>query len=303
MVRPLSTKKDWQAVEKKVFMQVFNRIPVTLVRGKGTRVWDDEGREYLDFVGGLAVVSLGHCHPVMVKALSKQAKTLTQTSNIYYTIPQLQLCELLVKTSCLDRAFIANSGTEAVEGAIKLARRYGKLKLDGAYEIITVANSFHGRTLAATAATAQPSFQEPFTPLPAGFVNAAFNDVEAIKKATTKLTCAVMLEPIQGEGGVNVPDDDYLKKVRAWCDEKGLLLILDEIQTGIGRTGSHVRLRAVRRRAGYHDPGQGHGQRNSHRGVPRQRERLRFQAGRAWLDLRRQPAGVRRSFRRNGLYS
>jgi predicted acetylornithine/succinylornithine family transaminase len=234
----LSTKKDWQAIEKKVFMQVFKRIPVTLVRGKGTKVWDDEGREYLDFVAGLAVVSLGHCHPVLVKALNKQAKTLTQTSNIYYTIPQLQLCELLVKTSCLDRAFIANSGTEAVEGAIKLARRYGKVKLDGAYEIITVANSFHGRTLAATAATAQLSFQEPFTPLPSGFINAAFNDIEAIKAATTKLTCAVMLEPIQGEGGVNVPDDDYLKKVRAWCDEEGLLLILDEIQTGIGRTGT-----------------------------------------------------------------
>jgi len=229
---------NWQELEKKVFMPVFKRTPVTLVRGKGMKVWDDTGKEYLDFVAGIAVTSLGHCHPVLVNALTKQAATLIQTSNLYYTIPQLQLAELLVKTSCLDRVFIGNSGAEAVEGAMKLARRYGKLKLDGAYEIITTHESFHGRTLATTAATGQNKFQEPYTPLPTGFVNVPFNDVEAIKKATTRLTCAVMLEPIQGEGGVNVPDDDYLRKVRAWCDEKGLLLILDEIQTGIGRTGS-----------------------------------------------------------------
>lgn len=229
---------NWQELEKKVFMPVFKRAPVTLVRGKGMIVWDESGREYLDFVGGLAVTSLGHCHQVLVEALTKQAAALIQTSNLYYTVPQLQLAELLVKTSCLDRVFIGNSGAEAVEGAMKLARRYGKLKLDGAYEIITTHESFHGRTLATTAATGQNKFQEPYTPLPTGFVNVPFNDIEAIKKATTRLTCAVMLEPIQGEGGVNVPDDDYLRKVRAWCDEKGLLLILDEIQTGIGRTGS-----------------------------------------------------------------
>ena len=229
---------NWQELEKKVFMPVFKRTPVTLVRGKGMKVWDDTGKEYLDFVAGIAVTSLGHCHPVLAKALTEQAATLIQTSNLYYTIPQLQLAELLVKTSCLDRVFIGNSGAEAVEGAMKLARRYGKIKLDGAYEIITTHESFHGRTLATTAATGQNKFQEPYTPLPTGFVNVPYNDVEAIKKATTRLTCAVMLEPIQGEGGVNVPDDDYLRKVRAWCDEKGLLLILDEIQTGIGRTGS-----------------------------------------------------------------
>jgi acetylornithine/N-succinyldiaminopimelate aminotransferase len=159
-------------------------------------------------------------------------------SNMYYTIPQLQLADLLVKTSCLDRVFICNSGAEANEGAIKLARRYGKLKLDGAYEIITTHESFHGRTLATTAATGQNQFQEPYTPLPTGFVNVDYNNVGAIKAATGKLTCAVMLEPIQGEGGVNVPSSDYLKEVRAWCDEKGLLLILDEVQTGIARTGT-----------------------------------------------------------------
>ena len=230
--------KSWQDLEKQVYMQLAKRWPVTIVRGKGMKVWDEKGREYLDFVAGIAVTSLGHCHPVIVKALARQAKTLIQMSNMYYTVPQLQLAELLVKTSCLDRVFICNSGAEANEGAIKLARRYGKLKLDGAYEIITTHESFHGRTLATTAATGQNQFQEPYTPLPTGFVNVDYNDIEAIKKATNKLTCAVMLEPIQGEGGVNVPEDDYLKKVRAWCDEKGLLLILDEVQTGIGRTGT-----------------------------------------------------------------
>ncbi|MCX5992896.1 MAG: acetylornithine transaminase [Chloroflexi bacterium] len=230
--------KDWKELEKQVYMQLAKRWPVTIVRGKGMKVWDDAGREYLDFVAGIAVTSLGHCHPVIVKALARQAKTLIQMSNMYYTVPQLQLAELMVRTSCLDRVFICNSGAEANEGAIKLARRYGKLKRDGAYEIITTHESFHGRTLATTAATGQNQFQEPYTPLPTGFINVEYNDIEAIKAATNKLTCAVMLEPIQGEGGVNMPADDYLKKVRAWCDEKDLLLILDEVQTGIGRTGT-----------------------------------------------------------------
>ena len=235
----MSTKNpDWQELEKKVYMQLAQRWPVTIVRGQGMKVWDIAGKEYLDFVAGIAVTSLGHCHPVLVKALARQAKKLIQMSNMYYTVPQLQLAELLVKTSCLDRVFIGNSGAEANEGAIKLARRYGKIKLDGAYEIITAHESFHGRTLATTAATGQNQFQEPYTPLPTGFVNVDFNDLAAIQAATTKLTCAIMLEPIQGEGGVNMPDDDYLKKVRVWCDEKGLLLILDEVQTGIGRTGA-----------------------------------------------------------------
>jgi len=235
----LSTENtDWQELEKKVYMQLAQRWPVTIVRGKGMKVWDIAGKEYLDFVAGIAVTSLGHCHPVIIKALARQAKTLIQMSNMYYTVPQLQLAELLVKTSCLDRVFIGNSGAEANEGAIKLARRYGKIKLDGAYEIITAHESFHGRTLATTAATGQNQFQAPYTPLPTGFINVDFNDLAAIQAATTKLTCAIMLEPIQGEGGVNMPGDDYLKKVRAWCDEKGLLLILDEVQTGIGRTGS-----------------------------------------------------------------
>jgi predicted acetylornithine/succinylornithine family transaminase len=230
--------EQWQELEQKLFMRTTRRLPVTLVRGQGARVWDTEGKEYLDFVGGWAVNSLGHCHPVVVKALMEQAKTLIQASNQFYTIPQVQLAKLLVDNSCLDRVFFCNSGAEANEGAMKLARRYGKLCLNGAYEIITTYGSFHGRTLATVAATGQDKFQQPYIPLPDGFVNVEYNNIEAIKAATTNRTCAVMVEPIQGEGGVNVPDDNYLKKIRAWCDETGILLILDEIQTGVGRIGS-----------------------------------------------------------------
>jgi acetylornithine/N-succinyldiaminopimelate aminotransferase len=230
--------ENWQQLEQKFYMRIINRLPVTLVRGKGARVWDTEGKEYLDFVAGSAVNSLGHCHPVVVKALTEQAKTLIHTSNLFYTVPQIQLAELLVENSCLDRVFFCNSGAEANEGAIKLARRYGKLHLKGAYEIITTRGSFHGRTLATVAATGQDKHQQPYIPLPDGFVQADYDDSEAIKAATSNRTCAVMVEPIQGEGGVNVPHNGYLKEIRAWCDEKGILFILDEIQTGIGRIGS-----------------------------------------------------------------
>jgi acetylornithine/N-succinyldiaminopimelate aminotransferase len=229
---------NWQELDSKYYMQTIVRHPLTLVRGKGARIWDDTGKEYLDFVGGLAVDCLGHCHPVVVKALTEQANTLMQVSLWYYNIPMLQLAELLVKNSCLNRVFICNSGLEANEGAIKLARRYGALKLNGAYEIITTENSFHGRSLATTAASGQKKMHTPFEPLPVGFINIANNDMNAIKAATTDKTCAIMLEPIQAEGGVNMPAEGYLKAVREWCDKKGILLILDEVQTGIGRTGS-----------------------------------------------------------------
>ncbi len=229
---------EWPELDKKYYMQTIVRDPVTIVKGKGARVWDDKGKKYLDFVGGLAVNCLGHCHPAVVKAVKEQASTLMQTSLWYYSMPMLKLAELLVKNSCFNRVFICNSGLEANEGAVKLARRYGALKLHGAYEVITTFNSFHGRSLAMTAATGQPKIQEPFKPLPIGFSNVENNNIDAIKSATTDKTCAVMLEPIQAEGGVNIPDDDYLKKVRAWCDSKGILLILDEVQTGVGRCGT-----------------------------------------------------------------
>ena len=228
----------WQELAQKYFMNTIERIPITLVRGEGARVWDENGKEYLDFFAGQAVDNLGHCPEVVADAVAEQARTLIQVSNWYYTIPQIQLAELLVQNSCLQKVFFCNSGAEANEGAVKLARRYGKLKLKGAYEVITAFNSFHGRTLAMTAATGQEKFQKPYEPLPVGFVNVEFNNIEALMLATNSQTCAVMLEPVQGEGGVNLPNEGYLKAVRDWCDEKGILLILDEIQTGIGRLGT-----------------------------------------------------------------
>ncbi|TES87815.1 MAG: aspartate aminotransferase family protein [Dehalococcoidia bacterium] len=228
----------WQELESKYFMHTVSRVPVTLVKGEGARVWDDNGREYLDFVAGWAVNSLGHCHPVVAEALAEQAHTLIQVSNQFYTIPQLRLAEILVQHSCLDKVFISNSGAEANEGAVKLARRYGKHHRHGAYEVISANGSFHGRTLSMVAASGQAKHQEAYLPLPAGFINVEYNNIEAIKAATTDKTCAVILEPLQGEGGVNMPDDNYLKMVREWCSQQGILLILDEIQTGIGRLGT-----------------------------------------------------------------
>ncbi len=234
----MTKSSEWIAVENQYYAQTVRRQPVVIVRGEGTRVWDADGKEYLDFVAGWAVDNLGHCHPAVTQAIVEQASTLVQTSNQFYTVPQLHLAQLLIENSCLDRVFFGNSGAEANEGAMKLARRYGKLNRDGAYEIITALNSFHGRTLATVAATGQPHYQENFTPLLPGFVHVDYNDVEGIISATTDKTAAVMLEPIQGEGGVNIPDDDYLQRVRDWCDQQGLLLILDEVQTGLGRLGS-----------------------------------------------------------------
>lgn len=226
-----------QELAQKYMMNFIKRIPITFVKGEGLRLWDENGKKYLDFVGGWAADSLGNCHPVLVEALNNQARTLIHVSNAYYTQPLGKLAELLVKNSCMDRVFLCNSGAEANEGAIKLARRWGALKLNGAYEIITTFDSFHGRTLATTAATGQAKFQKPYIPLPDGFTNVENNSIDAIRQATSTRTCAIMLEPLQGEGGVNLPSPGYLKQVRTWCDEKGLLLIFDEVQTGMGRLG------------------------------------------------------------------
>ncbi len=231
------TDTDWVKKEKQYFLQTGKRQPVVLVRGDGTTVWDEDGKSYLDFVGGIAVLSLGHCHPVVVKALERQSMELMTTSNYYYTVPQLKLAELLCKSSGMDKVFFCNSGAEAVEGLIKLARKWGKEKREGAYEIIVCEGAFHGRTLATVTASANEKYRAPFTPLPEGFPRVPFNDIEAIKAATGPNTCAVLIEPLQGEGGVNVPDDGFLPALRKWCDEAGILLLLDEVQTGIGRTG------------------------------------------------------------------
>ncbi len=229
---------DWVAEDSQYLFQNYGRQPLVLDRGEGTRVWDVDGKEYLDFVGGLAVNVLGHAHPVVAMAVADQAATLIHTSNLYYTKPMIELAKLLVENSCLDRVFFCNSGTEAIEAAIKLARRWGHDRKGGAYEIISMLDGFHGRSTGALAATGTARYREPFAPLAPGFTHVAWDDLDAVKAATTANTVAVLVEPIQGEAGVNMPSPGYLRGIREWCDEKGLLLILDEIQTGNGRTGT-----------------------------------------------------------------
>ncbi len=219
-------------------MHTYGRIDLVPVRGEGARLWDAGGREYLDFVSGIAVNSLGHCHPAVVRAVQEQAARLIHVSNLYYIEQQARLAELLVQHSCCDRAFFCNSGAEANESAIKLARKYAKKRYGPEkFEIITAEQSFHGRTLAAITATGQPKYQQGFEPLPPGFKYVPFNDLDALRRAIGPNTCAVMLEPVQGEGGVNVAAPEYLAGVRELCDQNGLLLIFDEVQCGLGRTG------------------------------------------------------------------
>ncbi|MEW6715131.1 MAG: acetylornithine transaminase [Nitrospirota bacterium] len=226
------------AEANKYLMNTYNRSHIVLRKGRGMKVWGADGKEYLDFVGGVAVNCLGHCHPKVVIAIQKQAQRLLHVSNLFHIEPQTKLAKLLVEHSFADKAFFCNSGTEAVEAAIKLARKYAKdHTTPDRYEIITAQGSFHGRTFAALSATGQEKMHKGFEPLLPGFKHVPFNDIDALKNALTKHTCAVMLEPIQGEGGVRVPDKTYLKQVRQLCDERGLLLILDEVQTGMGRTG------------------------------------------------------------------
>jgi acetylornithine/N-succinyldiaminopimelate aminotransferase len=225
-------------LSEKYVANTYARYPILLVRGKGTRVWDLEGEEYLDFVSGLAVCNLGHCHPRVVKAIQTQAEKLIHISNFYYIEPQIQLASLLCKHSFADKVFFCNSGAEANEGAFKLARKYAKQKMGkDQYEIITMERSFHGRTLATLTATGQEKFRKGYEPLMPGFKYVPFNDIGAVKNGINSKTCAIMLEPIQGEGGVNCPSEGYLKALREICDEKGLLLIFDEVQVGMGRTG------------------------------------------------------------------
>ena len=230
--------EDWKQIESKYYMNVVRRQPMVLEKGYGTKVWDTEGNEYLDFTSGWAVNNLCHCHPAVTAAIKEQAETLLQTSNQFYTIPQLKLAQTLVDNSCFDRVFFCNSGAEANEGATKLARKWGKIHKKGAYHIITALNSFHGRTMNMVAATGQPHYQENWKPLPPGFINVPFNDINAIKEATTEETCAVMLEPVQGEAGVIIPSPNYLQEVREWCTQQSMLLIVDEVQTGLGRLGT-----------------------------------------------------------------
>jgi acetylornithine aminotransferase len=232
------TSQEWIDKGDRYIMKTYGRYPIVPVRGEGCVLWDADGKRYLDFLAGVAVNNLGHCHPKVVKAIQEQAATLIHCSNYYHIPQQIELAELLCSRSFADRAFFCNSGAEANEAAIKLARKYSRDKFGPErYEIITAAESFHGRTMATVSATGQEKVQRFFDPLLHGFKHVPFNDAAAIAAAVTPNTCAVMLEPIQGEGGINVPTADYLRQVREICDRHQLLLILDEVQTGLGRTG------------------------------------------------------------------
>ena len=226
--------------DHKYFMPVFSRYPLVLSHGEGPYVFDTDGKKYLDFLAGIAVNVLGHAHPALVKAVCEQAGKLIHCSNLYYTEPQVLLIEKIAKLSSLDKVFIANSGAEANEGAMKLARKYGKMQGGDKVEIVTAEHSFHGRTLATLTATGQPKYQEGYEPLPGGFRYVPFNDKKALASAVSARTCAVMIEPVQGEGGIHVPIDGYLQYAREICDKYGALLIFDEIQSGMGRTGTFL---------------------------------------------------------------
>ena len=218
-------------------MHITQRPPIVMVEGSGSWLRDSEGRCYLDFVQGWAVNCLGHGHPVLLDALAAQARRLMNCSPAYHNDAMARLTGLLAGSSGLDSVFLCNSGAEANEGAIKLARKWGQLHRGGAFVIVTTHGAFHGRTLATMSASGKPAFEPLFEPKVPGFVKVALNDVDAMAAAVTDATVAVMLEPIQGEAGVIAADDDYLRAVRALADERGVLLILDEIQTGVGRTG------------------------------------------------------------------
>ncbi len=233
----MSTLEEIQKLDEACHFQVYKRYPILLERGEGARVWDSTGKEYIDMLAGIAVNALGHAHPAVLKALTDQAGRLMHCSNLYYTEPQARLARLLVEQSGLDRVFFCNSGTEAIEGAIKLARKWATRKGRGG-TIVSMEGSFHGRSLAALTATGQPKYKEGLEPLPGGFTIVPFNDLQAVDKVLDDTVCAVLVEPVQGEGGIRPADPAYLEGLRKLCDERGALLIFDEIQCGIGRTGT-----------------------------------------------------------------
>ncbi|WP_194777235.1 aspartate aminotransferase family protein [Pararhodonellum marinum] len=229
------TNQSLHELDKKNYLPTFKRFPLAFIKGRGSRLWDANGKEYIDLLAGIAVNNVGHCHPKVIKAIQEQAQELIHVSNFFVSPPQVALSELLVKLTGLEKVFLTNSGAESVEGAFKIARRYAHAKGRGG-KIISMQNSFHGRTLA-TIATGQSKYQTGFAPIPAGFEQVAFNELEELKSKISDEVAAVILEPIQGEGGINPAKVAYLKAVRAWCTENDILLIFDEIQCGIGRAG------------------------------------------------------------------
>ena len=231
-------EKEIMALADENIMNTYKRFPIVLLKGSGVKVWDVNGKEYLDFAAGIAVCNLGHCHPQVIAAIKDQVEKLMHVSNLYYTEPQVQLAKLLVDNSFADKIFFCNSGAEANEAAIKLARKYAHENMGpDKFELITMKDSFHGRTMATITATGQEKIQFGFTPLLEGFTYVPFNDLHTLEARISSKTCGIMVEPIQGEGGVNIPDVNYLNSVREICDRHGILLIIDEVQTGMGRTG------------------------------------------------------------------
>ncbi len=230
------TQRDWVALEQKYYQHTFKRSLV-LERGAGVRVWDAAGREYFDLVAGISTNVLGHAHPAVVRAIQEQAGQLIHVSNLYINQRQVELAELLYDVSDGMRSFFSNSGAEANEGAIKLARKYGRTNRGGAFEIISFDRSFHGRTLATSAATGQKKYQDTWLPLPDGFKQVPFNDLDAVKAATSAKTAGILVEAVQGEGGINLATPEFMRGLREWCDQENLILIVDEVQAGVGRTG------------------------------------------------------------------
>jgi len=234
----MTATKTLIADSQRYIANTYSRYPLVLVRGQGCKVWTNDGKEYFDFVAGLAVCNLGHCHPKVVQAIQDQSRKLIHVSNFYHIEPQIELAKLLCENSFADRVFFCNSGAEANEAAMKLAKKYAKDtgRADG-FEVITMKKSFHGRTMLTMSATGQEKIQKGFEPLVPGFKYVPFDDIEAVLRAVTPNTCAIMVEPIQGEGGVNCPSDGYLRELRELCRKRGILLIYDEVQVGMGRTG------------------------------------------------------------------
>ena len=224
--------------DARVGVQNYGRLPLAFVRGRGARLWDGAGKEYLDFLGGIAVVTVGHSHPEVTEAIARQAATLVHSSNIYFIEPQVRLAERLHELSGGMRAFFCNSGAEANEAALKMVRKWAKAQDEAKFEIVTTTDSFHGRTYGSLAATAQPKYHEGFEPMPQGFVYVQRNDIESLRATVSKRTAAVMLEPVQGESGIFAMTPEYLQAAREVCDEHGALLIFDEVQCGMGRTGT-----------------------------------------------------------------
>ncbi len=234
----MTATKTLIADSQRYIANTYSRYPLVLVRGQGCKVWTNDGKEYFDFVAGLAVCNLGHCHPKVVQAIQDQSRKLIHVSNFYHIEPQIELAKLLCENSFADRVFFCNSGAEANEAAMKLAKKYAKdTGRTERFEIITMEKSFHGRTMATITATGQEKFHKGFDPLVPGYKYVPFNDMEAVLRAVTPNTCAIMVEPIQGEGGVNCPSDGYLRELRELCRKRGILLIYDEVQVGMGRTG------------------------------------------------------------------